>query len=253
MDINYFSLKGKTILVTGASSGIGRSCAILASLMGANVILNGRSQERLQETMSQLANGEHSIIEGDLTKDETIQKIILETPILDGMILSAGIVFAKPFLYCSKDLFHKMFDLNFNSTVDLLRQIVKNKKLRRNSSVVVMSSIGSSKISTGNGMYSAAKGALEVMVRQCAYELANKGIRVNAIRPGLVYTPLWEKENIFSFNEGDEDMKKIIESYPLKRLGKPEDIAGTAVFLLSDASSWITGQGICVDGGLSIY
>ncbi|MCQ2224382.1 MAG: SDR family oxidoreductase [Paludibacteraceae bacterium] len=248
---NPFSLEGKTILVTGASSGIGQGCAVMAAQMGAKVIVSGRNEERLQETLKQLQGEGHTTFAGDLTDAAVIEKMVGEVPALDGVVFSAGISMTAPFAFTTREKFDKVFNVNFFSPIELLRLLVKKKKLVNGSSVVFISSVGGNfGFSVGNGAYGASKAALNSMSRLCSLELAPKKIRVNAICPGMVETPLVQG---FSQNITEEEKQRDIDFYPLKRYGKPEDIAGGVVYLLSEAASWVTGQAICIDGGITAY
>lgn len=248
---NPFSLEGKTILVTGASSGIGQGCAVMAAQMGAKVIVSGRNEERLQETLKQLQGEGHTTFAGDLTDVSVIEKMVGEVPALDGVVFSAGISMTAPFAFTTREKFDKVFNVNFFSPIELLRLLVKKKKLVNGSSVVFISSVGGNfGFSVGNGAYGASKAALNSMSRLCSLELAPKKIRVNAICPGMVETPLVQG---FSQNITEEEKQRDIDFYPLKRYGKPEDIAGGVVYLLSEAASWVTGQAICIDGGITAY
>lgn len=248
---NPFSLEGKTILVTGASSGIGQGCAVMAAQMGAKIVLSGRNEERLQSTLSQLQGEGHIVFAGDLTDDAVIEKLVSEIPSLDGVVFSAGISMTAPFTFSTREKFDKVFNVNFFAPVELLRLLVKKKKLMAGASVVFISSVGGTFVfSIANGIYGASKAALNSMVRLCSIELAPKKIRVNAICPGMVETPLVDG---FSHVLTEEEKQKDIDSYPLKRYGKPVDIAGGAVYLLSEASSWVTGQAICIDGGITAF
>ena len=248
---NPFSLEGKTILVTGASSGIGQGCAVMAAQLGAKVIACGRNEERLNGTISQLEGEGHSTFAGELTDQTVIESLVAGVPVLDGAVFSAVISMTAPFTFSTRDKFDKVFNVNFFSPIELLRLLVKKKKLANGASVVFISSVGGNfGFSVGNGIYGASKAALNSMTRLCSLELAPKKIRVNAICPGMVVTPLVEG---FSENITQEDIQKDIDFYPLKRYGKPEDIAGGVVYLLSDAASWVTGQAICVDGGITAY
>lgn len=249
MGINYnpFSLEGKTILVTGASSGIGKSIAIECSKMGAKVIICGRDLNRLNDTFS-LLNGEgHIIFEGDLLQQDVIDKIVKEVPALDGVVLSAGRGLTLPFQFCTREKFDDIFNINFFSPVELLRLLVKKKKLVNNSSVVFIVSIGGvRRFSVGNSVYGSTKAALNSMVNFCAHELASKKIRVNGICPGMVNTPLIRRGTLT-----EEQLKEDMAQYPLKRYGEPEDIAYGAIYLLSNASSWVTGHSLIIDGGVT--
>lgn len=244
---NPFSLEGKIILVTGASSGIGQATAIECSRMGAKVIACGRNQERLQETMSQLDGEGHTTFEGDLLEQETIERLVKEVPMLDGVVLSAGRGLTLPFQFCTREKFDDIFNINFFSPVEIMRLLSKKKKLNQGSSIVVIVSIGGTRrFSVGNSVYGSAKAALDSMIHFCAQELATKKIRVNGICPGMVNTPLIRKGTLT-----EEQLKEDMDKYPLKRYGEPEDIANGAVYLLSDASSWVTGHSLVIDGGVT--
>lgn len=244
---NPFSLEGKTILVTGASSGIGRQTAIECSKMGAKVIVCGRNQERLNETLSSMEGEEHIPFTGDLLEDGVIGQLIQEIPNVDGAVLAAGRGLTLPFQFSTREKFDEIFNINFFSNVELLRMLAKKKKINANGSVVVIVSIGGTKkFAPGNGIYGAAKAALNSMVHFAAIELAPKKVRVNGICPGMIDTPLIHRGTI-----SDEQLKLDAENYPLKRYGKPEDVAMGAVYLLSEASSWVTGHSLVIDGGMT--
>lgn len=249
MGINYnpFSLEGKTILVTGASSGIGRATAIECSKMGAKLIICGRNRERLEETISNLYGNEHQIFEGDLLQNDVLDNLISVVPQLDGVVLSAGKGLTLPFQFASREKFDDIFNINFFSPLELLRLLVKKKKFNSNSSVVFIVSIGGvRRFAVGNSIYGASKAALHSMINFTANELAVKKIRVNGICPGMVETPLIRRGTLT-----EEQLKEDMDKYPLKRYGKPEDIAYGAIYLLSEASSWMTGQSIVIDGGIT--
>lgn len=149
--------------------------------------------------------------------------------------------------YTTREKFDDIFNINFFSPVELLRLLVKKKKLHSNSSVVFIVSIGGTgKFSVGHSIYGASKAALQAMVRFCAQELASKKVRVNGINPGMVNTPLIRRGTLT-----DEQLEEDRAKYPLKRYGEPEDIAYAAIYLLSNASSWVTGQSIIIDGGIT--
>ena len=240
-------MEGKTILVTGASSGIGQSTAIECSKMGAKLIVCGRNKERLDQALSMLEGDGHSLFEGDLLDQDTIERLVKEVPLLDGVVLSAGRGLTLPFQFCSRDKFDDIFNINFFSPVELLRLLSKKKKINQNGSVVFIVSIGGIlKYTLGNSVYGTAKAALQSMVHYTAVELASKKVRVNGICPGMVDTPLIHGGTIT-----EEQHAKDMENYPLKRYGKPKDIAYGAVYLLSDASSWVTGTSLVIDGGVT--
>lgn len=247
MNYNPFSLGGKTILVTGASSGIGQASAIEASKLGANVIVCGRNKERLEQTLVLLEGDNNSIFEGDLLEQDVVERLVKETPNLDGVVLSAGRGLTLPFPFCTREKFDEIFNINFFSPVELLRLLVKKKKLNQNCSIVIIVSIGGTHIhSVGNSVYGASKSALQSMVNFTAMELAPKKIRVNGICPGMVNTPLIRRGTLT-----EEQFQADMERYPLKRYGEPQDIAYGAIYLLSDASSWVTGTSLVIDGGVT--
>ena len=250
MDINYnpFSLQGKTILVTGASSGIGQETAIQCSKLGAKVIITARNEERLNETFLQLNRENHQMILADLTNQENIERLVGDIDGLNGLVLCAGMGMTSPFPFSSKDKFQTVFDVNFFAPVELLRLLVKKKKLQKDASVVFVSSIGGNgSYSLGNGIYGASKAAINSIMKFCARELAPKKIRVNTVNPGMVNTKLIQSGTI-----SEEQHKLDMEKYPLKRYGEPKDIACGIIYLLSDASSWITGHPLVIDGGVTI-
>lgn len=247
---SQFNLLGKKILVTGASSGIGKACAIRASELGAKVVVCGRNEARVQETLDSLRGPDHSCFVGDLTKVDVIQTLVDGVSELDGVVFSAGEARTLPFLFSDQNAFQDVFNINFFSPTELLRLLAKTKALKNSASVVFISSLASgNKLAVGNTVYGTSKAAVNSVVQYAALELSAQKIRVNAICPGVVNTPMVGGHN--------DKLKELVlgnqvKNCPLKRLGEPEDIANMAVFLLSDASSWVTGQTICVDGGSSL-
>lgn len=235
-------------MVTGASSGIGRGIAIECSKMGANLLICGRNKERLDEVLSLLEGEGHQSFIGDLVEEMAVNALIGQIDQLDGCVFSAGTGVTIPFQFATREKFDTVFNVNFFSQIELLRLLVKKKKMRTNSSVVYISSIGGVlQFNPGNSVYGASKAALQSMVKFCAHELAPKKIRVNSINPGMVNTPLIKPGTLT-----EEQLKDDMEKYPLKRYGEPEDIAYCAIYLLSDASSWMTGHALVIDGGLTI-
>ena len=249
--MNPFSLAGKTILVTGASSGIGRGIAIACAQMGATVILNGRNRERLEETLTLMEGANHVIMVADLSCQEELESLSDASPELQGWVNSAGIPKVCPIKYFNRSDVEEIINVNSVANMMLLSLLVKKKKLRRGASVVFISSISGVYVGTaGDTSYCASKGAVNGFTKGAAIELAGQGIRVNSINPGLVPTSILELANS---KLGDNHVVEImVEKYPLKRLGKPEDIGNGAVYLLSDASAWMTGQNLVIDGGVSI-
>lgn len=249
--INHlFSLDGKTVLVTGASSGIGKETAIMCSHMGARVVVTARNAERLSETYSEL-NPEvegHAMILADLTVKEDVDRLMAELPSLDGLVLCAGNSTTLPLQFGSRDKFDSMFDVNFFAPVELLRLVYKKKVLAKGASVVMIASIGGThSFMPGNGVYGASKAALNSIMKYAAREYASRKVRVNSICPGMVDTPLIHRGTIT-----EEQLAEDCKKYPLGRYGKPEDIASGVIYLLSDASCWVTGHDMVIDGGFSI-
>lgn len=248
MNYNPFSLEGKTILVTGSSSGIGRATCIEASKMGAKVVLNARDENRLNETFELLSGTGHKIFQADLVKEEEMNKLVDALPSIDGAVLCAGKPMTAPLQFCTREKFDSIFNINFFAPVELLRLLYKKKKLVKESSVVMISSIGGTlSFGFGNSVYGASKAALSSIVRSSAKEFAARKVRVNAICPAMVDTPLIHGSTITE-DQLNEDMKK----YPLGRYGKPEEIAYAAIYLLSDAAAWVTGTSLVLDGGHTI-
>lgn len=248
IEYNPFSLEDKTILVTGASSGIGMATAIECSKMGARLIITGRNEERLQDTLNQLEGNEHQMIVADLVNENEIRSLVDKVPVLDGVVLSTGRVSSIPILFATREKFNPIFDINFFSPIELFRLLVKSKRIAKDSSVVFIVSIGGTEAFTpGGAIYGASKAALNSMISYCAIEFAPKKIRVNGICPGMVETPLIH-DGIIS----ETQMKADKERYLMKRYGNPEDVAYAAIYLLSDASSWMTGQSIIIDGGITV-
>jgi NAD(P)-dependent dehydrogenase (short-subunit alcohol dehydrogenase family) len=245
---NPFSLKGKTILVTGASSGIGRATAIECSKMGARIVLTGRSEDRLQETCDQLEGQGHRKITADLTNDEEIQNLVDAIPILDGCVNNAGIVKTLLTHFITREALDEVLSINTTAPIILTQMLVKNKKIKKQSSIVFTSSIsGVYNAILGNALYSTSKGAINGFVKNAALDLASKKIRVNSVCPGMINTPILDGGKI-SKEQLQDDMKK----YPLKRYGEPSEVAFACVYLLSDASAWVTGSNILLDGGVTL-
>lgn len=243
-DYNPFSLEGKTILVTGASSGIGRGIAIACSKMGATVILNGRNQQKLDATLAELHEGEHEIMAGDLTNEDSVKLLMTEMPNLDGIVHCAGIgqrVLCKQLKENDVD---SVMDANFKAPVLLQQALLEGKKINKGASIVFIASIATWLPSIGNAIYSASKGAIVSYANCLSLELAPRQIRVNCISPAMVWTDL-----ILQDGMDEEQLKADEQKYPLKRYGTPEDIANLTIYMLSDASTWMTGSNVKLSGG----
>ena len=238
---NPFTLEGKTILVTGASSGIGRGIAIACSKMGATIVINER---RLAETINEMKGDNHLSLAADLSDGQALSAMVAKLPKLDGIVHCAGIgqrVLCKQLQETDVD---DMMEVNFKAPVMLQAEILKQKKINKGASVVFIASIASGSPTIGNAMYSASKGAIISYANCLALELAPRFIRVNCILPAMIWTDL-----IFKGGLTEEELKEDEKKYPLKRYGKPEDVANLAIYLLSDASTWMTGSSIKITGG----
>ena len=251
MDTNYnpYSLNGKTILVTGASSGIGQTTSIECSKMGASVIITGRNKKRLQETLDNMADADkHTSLLADITTDDGLNHIVNSIQHLDGVVLCAGKGVTIPLQFATREKFNEVFEINFFAQVELLRVLFKKKKLNKEASVVFVSSIGGTRrFLPGNGIYGASKSAVNAIMKYSAREFAPRKIRVNSVCPGMVETPL-----IHGGTLTNDDFQRDMEGYLLKRYGVTTDIAWGIIYLLSDASSWMTGQSLVIDGGVTL-
>lgn len=243
-----FHLIDKTILVTGASSGIGRQIAISAAEMGAKLVITGRDENRLKETYSLLKGDGHQFFFADLINENQREKLLDELPMLDGVVMNAGIVQSYPIKFLSTAKILETFSINFDAVVLLMAGIARRKKLKKSASVVFISSISSNFPPKGNSMYACAKSAIETFSKAFALEHAHLNIKSNCILPGMVKTALYEE---VEKTVTKESMDAHISTYPLG-VGYPEDVANAVIFFLSDASKWITGANLVVDGGCTL-
>jgi NAD(P)-dependent dehydrogenase (short-subunit alcohol dehydrogenase family) len=245
---NPFSLDGKTILVTGASSGIGKAVALECSKMGATLVITGRNADRLAETFESLEGKDHWKVSGDLKKPSDLDMIVECLPSLDGIVHAAGIARPVPVAFVNEEVINDVMGINFNSPLLLTQKLLKQKKISRNSSIVFISSVsGTLCSSVGGSIYSASKGAINGLIKGMALDLAPKSIRVNSVTPGMVATKIYSDGTIT-----EEQLNEDIKRYPLKRFGKPEEIAYSVIYLLSDASAWVTGSNLLIDGGYTL-
>jgi len=243
--MNPFSLKEKTILVTGASSGIGKSIAIACSQMEANLIITARNSERLAETFNNLEGNKHLQFSLDLTDEKDMDLLIEQLPKLDGVVCNAGIAQLLLLQFTELNDINEIFQINTIAPINLTRLLLKNKKINKGASLVFISSInGNSCSSVGSSIYAATKSALNGFMKGIALEIAPRGIRANCINPGMIDTDFFKESGI-----GFEELEKDRLKYPLKRFGKPEEVAYATVYLLSDAAQWITGSNLLIDGG----
>ena len=240
---NPFSLENENILVTGASSGIGKAVAIACARMGASVVLNGRNVERLQETFQEMPSGNHKVVPADILDSASVNGLINTLPSLDGIVHCAGVANRVPCKNITQSDIDFVMRTNVNAPMLLQASLLSAKKVSKGASIVFIASRAAESPSMGNAIYSASKGALISYAKCLALELAPRLIRVNCICPGMVWTELITKVL-------DEDtLREAEQKYPLKRFGRVEDIANLAVYLLSAASSWMTGESINISGG----
>jgi NAD(P)-dependent dehydrogenase (short-subunit alcohol dehydrogenase family) len=216
--------------------------------MRATVVLSARSEDRLTETLLLMEGDNHSVIVADLSNEEERQKLVDDSPLVDGLVNCAGITKTLPFQFVTADALKSVMDVNFTAPVLVSAELIKRKKISKNGSIVFISSIsGVLSAIIGNSVYSASKGAINGIAKNMALELASKGIRVNCVNPGQVETHILD-EGIITPEQLEDDKKH----YPLKRYGKPEEIAYAVIYLLSEASSWVTGSNLVIDGGYTL-
>jgi NAD(P)-dependent dehydrogenase (short-subunit alcohol dehydrogenase family) len=244
---NPYSLEGKTILVTGASSGIGRCTAIECSKMGARLVITGRNAARLEETFGLLHGNGHISIVADMTSYDDIVRIVEEVPVLDGLSNNAGITKVVMVKHVQATDLNNILNTNTISPILLTQLLVKKGKLNKGASIVFTSSLsGNYCVHYGESMYAASKGAISGFAKGAALDLSRSRIRVNSVCPGIV------KTNIFNGVLTDEELEAKQQYFPLKRFGEPSDVAYAIIYFLSDASCWVTGAELKIDGGYTL-
>lgn len=241
--MDKFSLSGKTILVTGASSGIGRGIAIACAKQGACVVLTGRNEARLKETLSQMSGDGHIIISADLTDEKQRQSLVEKVPELDGFVQCAGVMNRVPCKSVGQEDIDSVFAPNVEAPILLQAALLQERRIKKGASIVYMASIAARSAVAGNALYSASKAAVIAYANCLALELAPRNIRVNCISPAMVWTDL------ALVGASREELEQDQLKYPLKRYAQPEDITGAAIYLLSDAAAWVTGSNIELTGG----
>lgn len=245
---NPFSLEGKTILITGASSGIGKAVAQECAAAGATCIITARNSERLSATLDSLEGIGHQLVLADLSTINDIEALVEKLPKMDGIVSCAGVVETKMLKFTEEDDLQYLFNTNAFSSIRLIRALVQQKKLKKEASLVIISSISGVRCGyLGGSLYGATKGALEGFTKATALELAPQKIRVNTITPGMVETSLMNDSEI-----DQEQLEIDKQKYPLKRYGRPEEIGQAAAYLLSDATKWMTGTSLLIDGGYTL-
>ncbi len=237
-----FSLAGKTVLVTGASSGLGQQIAISCAARGARIVATGRDLPRLQQTYERLAGEGHVQVQADLTLPEQRDALVAAAPRLDGLVHCAGKQMLCPIRQLTEGLMNEMYGVHYLAPVMLTQQLLQKGRLAPKASILFLLSTSAHIGTRGVGPYSAMKSALLGIIRCLAIEQARHGMRVNGISPSVVPTPMW----------GDAGQNAQLEAqrarHPLG-LGTPEDVANAAIYLLSDASRWVTGTSLVMDGG----
>ncbi|MBJ7427861.1 MAG: SDR family oxidoreductase [Bacteroidia bacterium] len=249
--MNPFSLQNKNIIITGASSGLGKACAILFSQLGATLVLVGRNEQRLIETKNEMDNRDnHLIMVTDLTKTDGLEKLINEASLklgtFDGLVHCAGISTTLPLRLTHEEKLNYFFQTNVYSAIELCKILSKPKYINKNGgSFVLLSSVMGHVGEVGKTIYGLTKGALLAGAKSMAIELAPKKIRVNCISPGVIITPMTSAQ---PYNENENSLN-IIKSYHPLGLGEPSDVANACAYFISDASKWVTGTNLMVDGG----
>ena len=245
---NPFTLENKTILVTGASSGIGKATAIECSKLGAKVVVTGRNEERLYQTLAELEGEGHQAIVADLSSEDGVNVLVDQCPQIDGLVNNAGSTIMVPTQFISREKLMQVLEVNTVAPIMLTQQLLKKKKLGKGASVVITDSISGVKIaSPGNVLYSTSKSAINGFVKNAALDLASKNIRVNAVCPGMIDTHILDNGSVTA-----EDVEADMKKYPLRRYGKPEEVAYAIIYFLSDASVFTTGANLVIDGGFTL-
>ena len=244
---NPYSLEGKTILITGAASGIGKATSIESSKMGAKIVAVDLNVEGLEALKAQLEGKGHLFFAGNLCNEEFLKQLGEETPALDGVFLCAGVSDTTPVKFITEEKINRVFDVNLTAPIMMLKQFLVKKKINKGGSLVWMSSYGAEKVEPGLGIYAASKQAVNGIMRAYARELVSRKIRSNSIMPMMIRTELLNTLT----NISDKDWEKQEAMYPLG-FGNPLDVAYAAIYLFSDASRWITGTQIKMDGGSNL-
>lgn len=244
---NPYSLEGKTILITGAASGIGKATSIESSKLGAKIVAVDLNGDGLTNLLSQMEGGDHLLFTGNLCDDDFLRQLAENVPSLDGVFLCAGVSDTTPVKFITEEKIDRVFDVNLKAPIMMLKQLLVKKKINKGGSLVWMSSYGAEKVEPGLGIYAASKSAVNGIMRAYAKELVSRKIRSNSIMPMMIRTELLSTLN----NISDKDWEKQEAMYPLG-FGSPLDVAYAAIYLFSDASRWITGTQIRMDGGSNL-
>ena len=246
--VNPFSLEGKRILITGSASGIGKATASLCAQLGADLVLVDLNEDGLLATSTGIGKETTIIYPINLTDEKELSSMVSSLPKLDGVVSNAGIVLSLLAKFNEVSDMEKVFKINTFSHINLIQELLKQKKLNKGASIVFTSSMSGVFCGlVGGSLYGATKSALAGYSKALALELAPRGIRVNTVHPGMIQTPL-TANTALSHDVLEEDAK----NYPLGRYGKPEEVAAAMAYLLSDATVWMTGTQLLIDGGYSL-
>ncbi len=248
MKYNPFSLEDKTVLVTGAAGGIGSECAAVLSRLGARLVLTDIREDALQVTLDRIAvdGTAHQAVPADLTNPAELAALVEGAPQLDGLVCNAGVMKLTPVPFIKEEELLRVQQINLNAPILLTKSLLRKKKINKGGSIVLTASAaGVYRVSLGNAIYATTKCGIDAFMRTAALELGPKGIRCNSVNPGMVETGL-----IGGFT--DEEKQREMQNYPLGRFAKPEDIALGIAYLLSDASSFVTGTALKIDGGMTL-
>lgn len=245
---NPFNINGKSIFITGAGSGIGRATAVLCAELGASVSITDLNETSLVETYGMLEGDEHKSFVANLTDENALQDLVIKLPKLDGFVSNAGIIKTILTQFGDRSDVERVFDINTVAPIRLTQLLLQNKRFNKEAAIVYTSSMaGVFNGAIGNGLYGASKSALVGFVKSLALELAPRRIRVNTVNPGITQTNIYNNTTITP-----EQLEEEVKRYPLGRFGRPEEIAYAIVYLLSDASKWVTGTNLLIDGGFSL-
>ena len=249
MSYNPFSLEGKTILVTGGAGGIGSEVGRTCASLGARVILTDIREDVLVsafETLPPCSFAPHQYFVADLTKEDELVSLVDSCSVIDGFVCNAGVMKLTLVQFITEEELVRIQRINLNAPILLTRTLLKKKKIAKGGSIVFTSSAaGIYRVSPGNGIYATTKCGIDAFMRTVALEFGPKGIRCNSVNPGMVETPL-----IGGFT--DEEKKREMANYPLRRFACPRDIALGVAYLLSDAASFVTGTALKIDGGMTL-
>ncbi|MBP5505167.1 MAG: SDR family oxidoreductase [Bacteroidales bacterium] len=249
MVFNPYSLEGKSVLITGGAGGIGSEVARVCARLGARIILTDIREDALKVALSSLkevGGSNHIAIHADLTNAEELNNLVEQLPEINGFVCNAGVMKLVLTQFITEDELSRIQKINLNAPILLTRAMLKKKKIKKGGSIVfTASAAGIYRVSAGNAIYATTKCGIDAFMRTVALEYGPKGIRCNSVNPGMVETAL-----ISGFTE--EQKQKEMQNYPLRRFAKPEDIALGIAYLLSDASSFVTGTALKIDGGMTL-